>query len=89
LDGLHVLPSPVPQHQIALKSTKFTKRGTGAEEWGIFLFSKEESRHLFSDFGVREGDSGAEPDAVEISYVCVLERGFSFLRECALISFME
>ena len=26
--------------------------------------------------------SGAEPDAVEISYVCVLERGFSFLWEC-------
>jgi hypothetical protein len=24
---------------------------------------------LFSDYGVREGDSGAEPDAVGISYV--------------------
>ena len=45
--------------------TKFTKRGTEVEEWISSLFIRDIANILFfSDFGVREGDSGAEPDAV-------------------------
>ena len=46
-----------PSHEIHENTHENTKRGTGAEE-----------RRLFFYLGVREGDSGAEPDAVEISY---------------------
>ena len=30
---IHVVPSPVPQHQNPQNSTKITKRGTGVEKW--------------------------------------------------------
>ncbi|MPL94981.1 hypothetical protein SDC9_41144 [bioreactor metagenome] len=30
---IHIVPSPVPQHQNPQNSTKITKRGTGVEEW--------------------------------------------------------
>jgi hypothetical protein len=37
---MQIVPSPVPQHQKSRKSTKFTKRGTGAEERISALFEK-------------------------------------------------
>ena len=51
-------PPPSPT-QNPRKTTEYTKRGTGAEERKLFFFY----------LGVREGDFGAEPDAVEISYL--------------------
>jgi len=37
LDGTHVVPSPAPTRN-PRKSTEFTKRGTGAEEWKLYFF---------------------------------------------------
>jgi len=67
LDDLHVLPSPVPHTKLS-KINEIHEKGDRGGRIEDLQFSKEESGHLFSDFGVREGDSGAEPDAVEISY---------------------
>ena len=57
LDGTHEVPSLVP-HTEPTEINGMHEKGAGAEEWEIF-----------SDFGVRGRDFGAERPAVEISYL--------------------